>query len=549
MTEDWQPYDRVKDISCRLVSWPSESGTPGEAAFADKLTELLREIPYFRDNPDDIAVLDSHGSPVVKNVVAVVRGQGRRALALGGHFDTVETANYLDLKHLACQPAQLTSALLADLESRSLSSAEARALEDLRSGDFIPGRGMLDMKSGVAAGIAVLERFSERPDRQGNLVLFATPDEERNSRGMRSLRDALPGLMQHWGLDLVGGVNLDATSDQGDGDDGRAIYYGTIGKLLPFAFVIGQSSHASYPFEGVSAHRIASEIMLAFEANPALSDTGNGEVSPPPICLEARDLRGGYEVTTPDRVWLAFNWLFHSRSSSDLQRAFTTIVGDAVDRALADFRAKARAFADLTGAGAGTPGATGRVIAFSELREMAFRSPGVAERYKALEDTLEANDNPLEVTRLLVAMLVGEARLTGPAVVTGFSSLHYPHSHIDESRAMDRNFIAAIDRARRTVESRHRTSFRRREYFTGISDMSFFGTAGDGSNSSVVADNTPASLWVDQPPANALQYPVVNIGPWGREFHQRLERLYMPYAFDVFPKLIFEIARELLQSP
>ena len=30
----WNPHDRVKDISYRLVSWPSESGTPGDAAFA-----------------------------------------------------------------------------------------------------------------------------------------------------------------------------------------------------------------------------------------------------------------------------------------------------------------------------------------------------------------------------------------------------------------------------------------------------------------------------------------------------------------------------------
>lgn len=549
--ENWRPFERVKEISYRLVSWPSESGTAGEAAFGDRLAGLLREIPYFRDNPQDIAVLDSHGAPMAKNVVAVVRGAGRRALALGGHFDTVETANYLDLRPLACQPDALKAALLSDLESRPLSAAEARALADLRSGDFIPGRGMLDMKSGIAAGIAALERFSEMPDRQGNLLLFATPDEERNSRGMRALRDALPGLMKRWNLDITGGVNLDSTSDQGDGSEGRAIYYGTIGKLLPFAFVLGQSSHASYPFEGVSAHRIAAEIMLAFEANPALCDTGHGEVSPPPICLEAKDLRGGYEVTTPDRVWLAFNWLFHSRAAADLQADFNAIVAAAMDRALSDFGAKAKAYAELTGSGAGTPGSAGRVIPFAELRAEAFRSSGVAERYAALERELEGNDNPLDVTRRLVTFMAAEARLTGPAVVTGFSSLHYPHSHIDETHAAGRDFAAAIEGARQAIEARHGTSFKRREYFTGISDMSFFGTAGDATGNAVVAENTPASLWVDRPPADALTYPVVNIGPWGREFHQRLERLHAPYAFDIFPKFLMEIVRRVLggQTP
>lgn len=548
---DWQPFDRVKEISYRLVSWPSESGTPGEAAFADRLAGLLREIPYFRDHPDDIALIDSHGSPKAKNVVAVVRGKGRRTLALGGHFDTVETTNYLDLKHLACQPDALQEALIADLEGRAHSSAEARALEDLRSGDFIPGRGMLDMKSGVAAGIAVLERFSEVADRHGNLILLATPDEERNSRGMRSLRDALPGLMKRWDLDIVGGINLDATSDQGDGSDGRAIYYGTIGKLLPFAFVVGQPSHASYPFEGVSAHRIAAEIMLALEANPARSDTGNGEVSPPPICLEAKDLRGGYEVTTPDKVWLAFNWLFHSRAPAELEADFRSIVGDAMARALADFGARARDYAQMTGTQAGSLPAAGRVIPFSALRSLAFDLPGAADRFAALEEELAGNDNPLEVTRRLVTLLAAEARLTGPAVVTGFSSLHYPHSHVDAAGPRGADFSAAIDRACRAMASRQPTSLVRREYFTGISDMSFFGVGGDASGMSVIADNTPAGLWVDRPPADALRYPVVNIGPWGREFHQRLERVYAPYAFDTLPNLLLEILAQVLgdQTP
>ena len=38
------------------------------------------------------------------------------------------------------------------------------ALADLKSGDFLPGRGLLDMKSGLAAGLAAMEAY------QGGLV-------------------------------------------------------------------------------------------------------------------------------------------------------------------------------------------------------------------------------------------------------------------------------------------------------------------------------------------------------------------------------------------
>ncbi len=98
-------------------------------------------------------------------------------------------------------------------------------------------------------------------------MLVATPDEERESRGMRSLRDALPGLVRDFDIEIAGGINLDVTSDQGDGSEGRAVYAGTIGKLLPFALVIGCSSHASYPFEGVSAQAMAAGILARLEGN------------------------------------------------------------------------------------------------------------------------------------------------------------------------------------------------------------------------------------------------------------------------------------------
>lgn len=313
---------RVRALAERLVGWKSVTGTAGEAAFADRLRGLLAELPYFRDHPEDLRLVDSHGVPLTRSVVAVVRGKGREAVVLAGHYDTVSTGNYHELEPLACDSEGLRGALVADLSARGRSAQEERALVDLLSGDFLPGRGMLDMKSGIAAGIACLERFAAEPGRVGNLVLAITPDEERESRGMRSLRDALPALAAEMGLRIVAGLNLDVTSDQGNGREGRSVYAGTIGKLLPFALVLGRSAHASYPFEGVSAQAIAAAILGRIEGNADLADRDGREVSPPPICLEARDLRDGYEVTTPERFWLAFNWLYHARSAILFSRGF-----------------------------------------------------------------------------------------------------------------------------------------------------------------------------------------------------------------------------------
>ncbi|WAJ28791.1 M20/M25/M40 family metallo-hydrolase [Antarcticirhabdus aurantiaca] len=545
--ESWNPERRVRDLSVEMVGWRSETGTQGEAEFTGRLEALMREIPYFRDHPDHIAVFDSHGVPPRRNLVALVKGRGRRALALAGHFDTAAIDNYRELAHLACEPEALRQALIADLSSRARTEQEERALADLVSGDFLPGRAMLDMKSGIAAGIALLERHAERESREGSLLLIATPDEERNSRGMRALRDALPALAARWDVAIAGAVNLDATSDQGDGSEGRAAYAGTIGKLLPFAFVVGEPAHAAYPFDGVSTHLLASAILARVETNTALCDRGGTEVSPPPICLEGRDLRGGYEVTTPERAFLAFNWLYHSWRPAELMERFRAEVEAGLRAAVSRFEAEAERYAELAGRRRQGRMREPRVLAFADLRAMAAEAGGEAAlaRLDAFAADLLSLDNPLEKTRRLVEACVEEARLGGPAAVIGFSSLHYPHTHLDPTAEADRALLDAVEAARETA-GRLGAPLAARDTFLGISDMSFLGHAPDASESDLVAHNTPAPDLVDRPAGTPLRFPVVNIGPWGRDYHQRLERVHAPYAFRDLPLILDALTRRFL---
>lgn len=538
----------VRELALRMVSWRSETGTPGEAEFADRLRELLLEIPFLRDHPENIRLIDSHGDPLTRSVVALVRGTGRKTLVLAGHFDTVSTDNYHELQPLACDSIALRDALIADLSARNRSVQEERALQDLLGGDFLPGRGMLDMKSGVAAGIACLAAFAADPERAGNLLLVITPDEERESRGMRSLRDALPEIARHFDIDIAGAINMDVTSDQGDGSEGRAAYAGTIGKLLPFALVIGCSSHASYPFEGVSAQAMAASILARFEGNASLADRDDTDISPPPICLEAKDLRSGYEVTTPERFWIAFNWLYHAMTADTLFARFRDDVLAGATEAVDRFTAESLAYGKLTGRSAGATPARPRLVTFRELRKLAadIHGEGFDVFYTEQERRLSHIDNPLALTRELTEWLVGVARLSGPAIVVGFSGLHYPASRLLPGELNDVALRDAIEQTRSGIGDEPGNSLVWKPYFQGISDMSFLGQAAAGSD--IVAENTPISRLIDHPPANALRFPAVNIGPWGREFHQKLERVHAPYAFGVLPRLVLEIATRFLRQ-
>jgi hypothetical protein len=147
---------------------------------------------------------------------------------------------------------------------------------------------------------------------------------------------------------------------------------------------------------------------------------------------------------------------------------------------------------------------------------------------------LHDTDNPLALSRALTDWLIDRAGIRGPAVVIGFAGLHYPPSRLDPDAPADAALLRAVRAAEAALATE--TTLTWRPHFQGISDMSFLGQparAGDA----VVADNTPAAKLVDRPGARALAFPVVNIGPWGREFHQRLERVHAPYAFDTLPRL------------
>jgi len=534
---------RTRALSLLMTRWPSVTGSPDEASFSEKLLAHLAATPCFQRHPEQLFTVASHGEPMTHNIVALVRGRGRRTVVLAGHFDTVSIANYGRLAPLACDPEPLTKALFDELRSRPLNGAEARALADFESGDFIAGRGLLDMKSGLAAGIAALERFAGLEEPDDNLLFVATPDEENRSRGMRSLRNALPEIARRFDLDIVGGINLDASSCERDGEEGRAVYLGSIGKFAPFAFVIGRPTHAGYPFNGTSAHRISAEIIRAMDTVPELSDEAFGERSPPPVCLEARDIRDGYDVTTPDRVWLSFNWLTHRRSASDILGEFRELVAGALHTALETQDIHAARYRNRPGSRT-----EGLVLTYADLLERlkARGGAGALARLEGLERSLAAGTDPLKVSREIVSEAASAAGIEGPAVIVGFGSLHYPLVHLDHSEA-GRRMKTQLTRVMEETAARHGTSIKFKQIFAGISDMSFFGHRPAASETGLLAANTPAAAFTDDAPEGLLAFPTVNIGPWGRDYHQKWERVHAPYTFEVLPDLVFESALACLE--
>ncbi len=91
-----------------------------------------------------------------------------------------------------------------------------------------------------------------------------------------------------------------------------------------------------------------------------------------------------------------------------------------------------------------------------------------------------------------------------------------------------------------------------RPFFPGISDLSFFGSHVSPAEMEFLAANSPAwdsRTGFDFPAVTGLRLPVCNLGPWGRDYHQRTERVYMPYAFETLPELLWRLVFDFLENP
>jgi arginine utilization protein RocB len=418
----------------------------------------------------------------------------------------VPVDDYGALKPLAFQPETLLPEIVARLRQ---TGENPLALADLQSGDFLPGRGLLDMKAGLAAGLAAMEAYAG----DANLLFVAVADEEDRSAGARAAVRQLSAAAAEHGLDIALVVNLDAISDQGDGSLGRSVALGSIGKLLVSAFVAGKEAHACYPQDGANAAYLAAELVAEFELAPELSEASGSEIAAPPTALHMKDLKSGYNVTTPAQAFVYWNTLQHRRTAAEVLDIALMLARRAMGRASHRLQ---------------------RDVPVMTYAELAQRVPADAIALRAREVAALTDLDLPERCKRLTAEIWAMSGLSGPAVVIGFGSIPYPAVALADG-ALEDAIVAAVKPFRLSAI----------RYFPGISDMSFLGQA--GGDLSAAAANTPAwGEMFDMPePAG---YPSISIGPWGRDYHHWLERVHVPYAFATLPEVLIAVIEAVLKT-
>lgn len=528
MASLWGTPEQLRQLTELLVGWDSQGLTEGEVTFPEKLKEKIQELEYFQKNPDNLALGEVNWER--RYLTALYKHEeASRTVVLLSHFDTVAVHEYGDLAPLAYQPAKLEEAF-----QKIKDEFKPEMQTDLASGEYLFGRGVMDMKSGLAIHMALLERatLEEWPI---NLVLMSVPDEEVNSAGMRFGVSKLLDLERHHGLEYILFLNGEPVFAKSSEELAQYIYTGSIGKIMPSALFYGKETHAGEPLAGMTSSYISTYLTRKMEWNPSFSETVYGEESPLPVTLTQGDMKAEYSVQTPYRTKAMYNVFTMKRNAEEVMDIFENLANESVEECLEDYRA----FCVRIGM---EPRINEiRVLRFEQLMDYAKNKFGIDYINQLIHNTMmdperDVRDKSFHIADLL---LLNCQELT-PSVVLLFAPPYYPAVNSSDDPLIE-DCVAhvtqyALQRFDLELEQVH--------FFNGISDLSYvnYDDTSDGWIS--YEKNTPVYGDPYSIPFQAMQQlraPVLNIGPFGKDPHKRTERLHIKNAFEEIPELLAEL--------
>ena len=528
----WSTPESLRSLLCEVVSWKSMTLSDGEREFPYKIQSKLQDIPYFKEHSELIELTDAdHGR---KFLTAFYKHpQATETVVLISHFDTVNTEEYGDLEALAFEPEMLTKALH---DRKDELPDDARI--DLESGNYLFGRGTMDMKMGLVLHMSLIEKASQE-QWPINLILLTVPDEEVNSSGMRAAVSKLNELREQHGLTYKLFLNSEPIFAQQPGDENYYLYTGSIGKIMPSALFYGMETHVGEPLSGITANYIASYLTQRMEFNPLFQETVLGETTPLPVTIQQNDLKMEYSAQTSYRATALYNVFVMKRTAAEVMELFKQVANEAADDCNANYQR-------ICSREGGDPVGEIRVLKYEELLKHAvdkFGSDYVETVKTTVRDHMEWDDR--ERSFRIVDTLTIQCQELAPAMVLLYAPPYYPAVNTSEDPLVEE----CVEFVKQFGTSEFNLSIERIHYFNGISDLSYVNYEDNAGGWQVFEANTP--VWGDTysiPFAGMqeLNAPVLNVGPFGKDAHKKTERLHIQSAFVELPKLLENMVQNVL---
>jgi arginine utilization protein RocB len=530
----WGKPETLRQLLSELVGWKSMTLTKGEREFPLKLKDKLLELSYFRDNTNYLML---HNADLDRQLLMALykHEEAVDTIVLLSHFDTVSAEEYGDLEELAYQPDALT----AELAER-IDELPENVKKDLLSGEYLFGRGTMDMKMGLVMHMGLLEK-AIMENWPINLLLLTVPDEEVNSAGMRAAVDQLVNVQEKYHLTYKLFLNSEPVFPQYPSDENYYVYSGSIGKIMPAALFYGRETHVGEPLRGMTAPYIASFLTQHMEWNPNFQETKRGEHTPLPVTLQLKDLKMEYSVQTPYRAAALYNLLLLERNAAETMDLFEEISIEAAQNCNL-------AYNKMCLENNVEPIGQVRVVRYEDLLRLAVEKFGhrFVESIKQSILTNPVWDDREKSIRIADALMI-QCQEIAPAIVLLFAPPYYPAVNSSDDKLVQQ----CVEFVKQQAHQLFSLSVHQVHYFNGICDLSYVSYQDVQEGWTAFQGNTPVwgtSYTIPFENMKKLNAPVFNIGPFGKDAHKRTERLHIKSAFEITPSLVEKMIKMLIDE-
>ncbi|MDX8368380.1 M20 family metallopeptidase [Bacillus velezensis] len=542
------PEEKIEAITKSLVALNSINGTLGEGKKADYIKDMIKSFPYFQENPSHVweqaIPEDPYGR---KNIFAFIEGNGEslNTVIYHAHLDTVGIEDFGPLKDIAFDSDRLA-------EYFSNYEFDRDVQRDARSGEWMFGRGSVDMQSGIAVHLANLLHFSERRDQlPGHILFMANPDEESQHSGILTSISELKRLKQEKQLRYLAAINNDFITPLYEGDTTRYIYTGAAGKLLPCFAIYGREVHVGDTLSGIDPNLIASEITRRIHNNIHMAENIEGELVLPPTCLYQRDNKEAYNVQTAVSSYVYFNYFIYEKTAKEVMDQLTAVADEAckeTERKLSDYYDE---YCERTSLPKKEMSWNVQVYSLEDyLKRLRSRGIDPAQCIGQAFKTYEHLELRMRCFKAVEELQKLDPE-QGAKVIIFYAPPYLPHNYLKEESTRDRLLQHVIQEAVDKTAASTGETFVFKKFFPYLADGSFLSLHETDEEVSAFTDNFPGWDVIGTIPFNEireLNIPSVNIGVYGKDGHKWTERVYKPYTFHVLPELIQQTTMHLLHS-
>ncbi|MEW9503118.1 M20/M25/M40 family metallo-hydrolase [Jeotgalibacillus marinus] len=535
--------EKVEKLTRHLTSVKSYNGTIGEREKAEDILSIIQSFPYFKEHPEEVWIQDiPNDSLERKNVWARLTGNSARTVLFHSHIDTVETDDFGSLQSIAHDSDALQSFF-------SSYDGDHRVQEDAASGDWLFGRGSLDMQSGVAVHLVNLLAFSEQKEQlDGTMLFLFNPDEESEHAGMLAALHELQ-KMKEKGCQYVAAINNDFIAPMYDGDHTKYIYTGAAGKVLPCFYIYGREAHVGDVLTSIDPTLVGAEINRKINQNLDLVEELEGEYVLPPACLFFKEDKHHYNVQTAVSAGLYFNYFVFERTAKDVIEKLRSITISTVEELKNQSEFRYGTFRKSHGFPPSDWDWDIEVCTFDELAQnLKKKGMNVEETLDEVQATFSEKDRR-ETSFELVNTLQQLDPEKKPRIILFFAPPFLPHNFLNEQNEfgseIKRKLLKRLDQVSRETGE----TFVTKRFFPYLSDGSFLSLHESEEEVNVLKKNMPRMDTVYPLPVDlirSLNIPSINIGVYGRDGHKWTERVYKPYTFHVLPGLIRNFALDLV---